>query len=76
MCSVASDSVTSRTAAYQAPQSTGFSRQEYWSGVPSPSPRAYHTLAANPKGKGHHPYFIDKKTKTQESSVAFPRLFG
>ena len=26
------------TAAYQAPQSMGFSRQEYWSGVPSPSP--------------------------------------
>ena len=26
------------TAAYQAPPSTGFSRQEYWSGVPSPSP--------------------------------------
>ena len=24
------------TAAYQAPPSTGFSRQEYWSGVPSP----------------------------------------
>ena len=26
------------TAAYQAPPSLGFSRQEYWSGVPSPSP--------------------------------------
>ena len=26
------------TAAYQAPPSTGFSRQEYWSGVPLPSP--------------------------------------
>ena len=35
------------TAAYQAPLSMGFSRQEYWSGVPSPSPmdgpREYHT---------------------------------
>ena len=28
------------TAAYQAPLSTGFSRQEYWSGAPSPSPRS------------------------------------
>ena len=28
------------TAAYQAPPSMGFSRQEYWSGVPSPSPKA------------------------------------
>ena len=26
------------TADYQAPPSMGFSRQEYWSGVPSPSP--------------------------------------
>ena len=27
------------TAAYQAPLSMGFSRQEYWSGVPLPSPQ-------------------------------------
>ena len=27
------------TAAYQAPLSVGLSRQEYWSGVPSPSPK-------------------------------------
>ena len=26
------------TSAYQAPPSMGFSRQEYWSGVPLPSP--------------------------------------
>ena len=26
------------TAAHQAPPSMGFSRQEYWSGVPLPSP--------------------------------------
>ena len=26
------------TIAYQAPQSMGFSRQEYWSGLPFPSP--------------------------------------
>ena len=29
---------TQWTIAYQAPQSMGFSRQEYWSGVPLPSP--------------------------------------
>ena len=28
------------TAAYRAPPSMGFSRQEYWSGVPSPSPHS------------------------------------
>ena len=31
-------SATPRTAAHQAPPSMGFSRQEYWSGVPLPSP--------------------------------------
>ena len=29
---------TSCTAAYQVPLSMGFSKQEYWSGVPLPSP--------------------------------------
>ena len=29
---------TPGTAAHQAPPSMGFSRQEYWSGVPVPSP--------------------------------------
>ena len=31
------------TAAYQAPPSMGFFRQEYWSGVPLPSPERYTT---------------------------------
>ena len=31
-------SVTPWTAAYPGPPSMGFSRQEYWSGVPLPSP--------------------------------------
>ena len=30
--------VTPRTVAHQSPQSMGFSRQEYWSGLPFPSP--------------------------------------
>ena len=33
------------TAAYQSPLSMGFSRQEYWSGVPLPSPRKASTSA-------------------------------
>ena len=38
-CSVASNSfVTPRTVACQVPLSMGFSRQEYWSGLPFPSP--------------------------------------
>ena len=31
-------SATQWTEAFQAPPSMGFSRQEYWSGVPLPSP--------------------------------------
>ena len=34
------------TAAYQAPPSLGFSRQEHWSGVPLPSPLNDHAAAA------------------------------
>ena len=36
--------VTPWTAAYQASLSMGFSRQEYWSGVPLPSPIEMHEL--------------------------------
>ena len=32
---------TPRTAAYQALLSMGFSKQEYWSGLPLPSPKTY-----------------------------------
>ena len=41
--SVASDWATPWTAAYQAPPSVGFSRQEYWSEVPLPSPTHMYT---------------------------------
>ena len=32
------------TVAHQTPLSMGFSRQEYWSGLPFPSPRIYSNL--------------------------------
>ena len=35
---------TSWAAAYQVPLSMGFARQEYWSGVPLPSPPIYATF--------------------------------
>ena len=35
---MSNSSVTPRTVACQAPLSMGFSRQEYWSGLPFPSP--------------------------------------
>ena len=37
-CSVVPDSATPWTAARQAPLSMGFSRQDYWSGLPFPPP--------------------------------------
>ena len=43
------------TAAYQAPLSMGFSRQEYWSGVPLPSPGA-NTLCSQFEGPGFNPW--------------------
>ena len=39
------------TAAYQAPPSMGFSRQEYWSGVPLPSPDVSKGI-----NKDHYPH--------------------
>ena len=37
-------SATSWTAAYQAPPPMGFPRQEYWTGVPLPSPKLLTTI--------------------------------
>ena len=35
------------TVAYQVPQSMGFSRQEYWSGLPFPSPSSSRDVFKN-----------------------------
>ena len=40
------------TAAYQAPPTMGFSRQEYWSGVPLPSPSLYSKSSFKKKNMG------------------------
>ena len=45
--SVVSDFVTPWTAACQAPLSMGFFRQEYWSGLPFPSPGFFPTQGLN-----------------------------
>ena len=51
------------TAAYQAPPSTGFSRQEYWSGVPLPSPKM-------------NPRYILKQLYSIEENVLFISSLG
>ena len=43
-----SDSATPWTVAYQASPSMGFSRQEYWSGLPFPSPGDLPNLGIEP----------------------------
>ena len=42
------------TAAYQAPPPMGFSRQEYWSGLPLPSPNSYLHLY-----KKYHSFYLN-----------------
>ena len=46
---VVSDSLRPWTVVYQAPPSMGFSRQEYWSGVPLPSPGDLPDLGIEPR---------------------------
>ena len=40
---------TPETVAHQAPRSTGFSRHEYWSGLPFPSPGELPDLGIEPR---------------------------
>ena len=54
-------STTPWTAAFQAPPSMGFSRQEYWSGVPLPSP----------SGRWHM-HFLERQPAAFEGRVPEP----
>ena len=45
---------TPRTVACQAPLSMGFSRQEYWSGLPFPSPGDLADLGIEPRSSLRH----------------------
>ena len=54
------------TAAHQAPPSMGFSRQEYWSGVPSPSP------SMGRVHKVHAPLSMEFSRQKYWSGLSFP----
>ena len=63
------------TVAYQAPPPMGFSRQEYWSGLPLPSPDIVVAAAAAAKSLQSCPTLYDpidsRQTQIHESLVSF-----
>ena len=73
------------TTAYQAPLSMGFSRQEYWSGVPLPSPNQtlwrcitvyLNWSLVSPTNLEHHDYFLFIETRnTNIDCITFQRPF-
>ena len=62
-CSVLSNSVTPWTVAHKAPLSVGFSRQEYWRGLPFPMP-----------GDLPNPGIVPKSSALQANSLLFEPL--
>ena len=60
------------TAAYQAPPSMGFPRQEYWSGVPFPSPNDFIVIV---KSLSHVRLFATPRTVAYQAplSMGFSR---
>ena len=83
---VSYSSVTPWTVACQAPLFTGFSRQEYQSGLPFPSPGIFLTQGWNPgllhwqadsfitepPGEAQHAYYILEKWKSFKSIIQVP----
>ena len=69
--SVMSDSVTPWTAVHQAPLSMGFSRHEYWNGLPFPSPGDLPNTGIKP-GTPAQPLFPKLESLSRESAF-FPR---
>ena len=53
-----SDSATPWTVAHQAPLSMGFSRHEYWSGLPFPSPGDFPNPGIEPGSPAFQAHFL------------------
>ena len=66
--------------AHQAPLSMGFSRQEYWSGLPCPSPRGLPNLGIEPKTPGLAGRFFTTeppgKSTKQPTGLPTPNLYS
>ena len=54
------------TAAYQAPPPMGFSRQEYWSGVPLPSPSQIPRVKKKKKKRGSNQIRMTTSLREQQ----------
>ena len=61
--------VTPQTAAHQAPSSLGFSRQEYWSGLPSPSPM-HETEKCKCQSHSHAQLFVTPWTAAHQAPLS------
>ena len=63
--------VTPWIAAHQVPPSMGFSRQEYWSGVPSPSPTGPHRPSKFPTLQGKKVLLISENCRRKWSKFLY-----
>ena len=61
------------TAAYQAPPSMGFSRQEYWSGLPFPSPGALPDPGIEPGSPAFQAYALTSEPPGKPLRVVFSK---
>ena len=64
-CSVVSDSSTPWTVAHQAHLSMGFSRPEYWSGLPCPPPADLPNPGIEPKSPALQADSLPSKPETK-----------
>ena len=62
------------TAAYQAPLSMGFSRQEYWNGVPLPSPYVWLDERKNKQAYRWQNLYLWSCTKKSPLNAYYTRL--
>ena len=68
LCVYVSNSVTPRTAAHRAPLSMGYSRQQYWSELPFPSPQDLPNPETEPLSLGF-PALVFTASTTWEALV-------
>ena len=74
--SVVSDSATPWTVAHQAPLPMGFSRQEYWNGLPFPSPADFRDPRIKPASLALTSRFFTTEPPGKWKSLSHVWLFA